>query len=126
MEVNNLNQLFDHLIKDEESDIQTKHVINGDVSLLIAELKAGKKLPAHYHTKGGEIYQVISGKGCIELGQLSEDNRIEWNETFDLQAGDILEIEPLVVHRLLGGSEDLRLIFITPPSHLGEDRIFVD
>lgn len=69
---------------------------------------------------------MISGKGCIELGQLSEDNRIEWNETFDLQAGDILEIEPLVVHRLLGGSEDLRLIFITPPSHLGEDRIFVD
>lgn len=34
--------------------------------------------------------------------------------------------QPHQVHRLSGGAEDLRLIFFTPPSHLGDDRIFIN
>jgi mannose-6-phosphate isomerase-like protein (cupin superfamily) len=126
MKLHNLNELFGHLIKDEASDIQTLAVIQGDTSLLIAELKAGKKLPAHYHTRGSEIYQVLSGQGRVELGQLNGDNTIRWEYAFDLRAGDVFEVYPHQVHRLSGGAEDLRLIFFTPPSHLGDDRIFIN
>jgi mannose-6-phosphate isomerase-like protein (cupin superfamily) len=125
MDINNVNKIFGGLIMDEESDIQTRQIVHGDVSLIVAELKAGKKLPAHYHTKGSEIYQVISGNGHIELGQLLESGLVEWLDASEIKPGDILEVKPYVVHRLLGGEEDLRLVFITPPSHLGEDRIFI-
>ena len=125
MELYNLEQLFSQLIKDEESDIQTRRVTQGSMSLIVAELKAGRKLPAHYHTKDAEIYQVISGQGRMALGRLLDGERVEWDKIFELKAGDILEVAPFIVHSLQGGNEDLRLIFITPPSHLGDDRIFV-
>jgi mannose-6-phosphate isomerase-like protein (cupin superfamily) len=125
MNIHNLNESFDRLVKDEKSDIQTCQVIEGELSLLIAELKAGKKLPAHYHTCGSEIYQVLSGEGRVELGERCENSTIHWNEAFDLRAGDVFEVKAGRVHCLSGGDEDLRLIFFTPPSHLGEDRIFI-
>ena len=125
MELFNLDQIFGQLVKDEESDIQTRQVTQGPMSLIVAELKAGRKLPAHYHTKDSEIYQVVSGRGCMALGHLLDDEHVEWDQTFDLKKGDILEVAPFTVHSLQGGGEDLRLIFITPPSHLGDDRIFI-
>jgi len=93
--------------------------------LIIAELKSGRKLPAHYHVHGDEIYQVLSGRGCMEVGELYENESVRWIESLELKSGDVIKIEPMAVHRLSGGNEDLRLIFVTPPSHLGEDRIFI-
>lgn len=126
MEIKNINQLFDHLVKDEKSDIQMLKLTDGIMSLLIAELKAGKKLPAHYHNKGTEIYQILSGEGKIELGELS-CGTIIWNDNLHVKAGDIFEVLPKVVHRLSNDSgEVLRMIFFAPPSHLcDEDRTFI-
>lgn len=125
MEIFNTSQLFSQLKPDPESDIQMLKLIDGTMSLLIAELKAGKKLSAHYHNEGTEIYQILSGEGIIELGKLS-DKTIIWNKSFTVNTGDIFEIEPNIVHRLSNdGTDVLRLIFLAPPSHLDEDRVFL-
>ena len=126
MEIQNVNQLFDQLVKDEKSDIQMLKLTDGTMSLLLAELKADKKLPAHYHNEGTEIYQILSGEGKIEMGELSGGTVI-WKDSFTIKAGDIFEVMPKVVHRLSNDSgEVLRMIFFAPPSHLcDEDRTFI-
>lgn len=126
MQKQNINRLFDSLVDDPESDIRTTEVIHGSSSLWLAELKAGKKLPAHYHSEGVEIYQVLAGEGTIDLGQHTADDSVIWKQSLSLQAGDVLEVPADVVHRLTGGEQDLRLIFFTPPSHLGDDRFFIN
>lgn len=126
MQINNIHNLFNRLVKDEKSDVHTLEVIHGSMSLWIAELKAGKILPAHYHNDGIEIYQVLDGQGNIELGDLSVDKSVTWKNDINLQPGDILEIKPGVVHRLIGGKKNLKLIFFAPPSHLDSDRVFLD
>jgi mannose-6-phosphate isomerase-like protein (cupin superfamily) len=77
MEKFNIRVSFDQLEQDKESDIQILELIKGSTSFLIAELKAGKKLPTHYHNKGAEIYHVLSGIGKMEIGTLSGANRYE-------------------------------------------------
>ena len=61
----------------------------------------------------------------IELGQ-GDGTSVAWNASFLIKAGDVFEVPPAMVHKLSNpGIEALRLIFFTPPSHLGEDRLFV-
>lgn len=125
MEKFNVNLLFNQLKQDLKSDIQMLKLIDGTMSLLIAELKAGKKLSAHYHNEGTEIYQILVGKGSIELGELSGDT-IVWNDSFTVNPGDIFEVKPKIVHKLSNNStEVLQIIFFTPNSHLDEDRVFL-
>lgn len=125
MEIFNTKKLFGSLAQDEKSDIQIKKVTDGFMAVYIAELKAGKKLSAHYHKEGVEIYQILDGEGIIEIGTLSGDTVI-WNGSYEVTAGDVFEVAPKMVHRLSNhDTKDLLLIFFTTASHLGEDRIFV-
>ncbi|HYF81940.1 MAG TPA: cupin domain-containing protein [Clostridia bacterium] len=125
MEVFNIYQMFSQLIQDEKSDIQVLKLTDGIMSMLIAELKAGKKLSAHYHNEGVEIYQIFEGEGNVELGKLSGDT-ILWDNSYTVKTGDVFEVQPKMVHRLSNNSDKvLRIIFFAPPSHLGEDRIFI-
>jgi len=125
MEIFNTKKLFGSLEQDEKSDIQIKKVTDGIMAVYIAELKAGKKLSAHYHNEGVEIYQILDGEGIIEIGKLSGDT-ILWDGSYEVNAGDVFEVAPKMVHRLSSHDmKDLRLIFFTTDSHLGEDRIFV-
>jgi mannose-6-phosphate isomerase-like protein (cupin superfamily) len=95
------------------------------MAVYIAELKAGKKLSAHYHKEGVEIYQILDGEGIIEIGKLSGYTTL-WDGSYEVRPGDVFEIAPKMVHRLSNhGWKELRLIFFTTPSHLGEDRIFI-
>ena len=126
MEVFNINQSFSHLKQDEKSDIQILKLTDGIMSMLIAELKAGKKLSAHYHNEGAETYQVFEGEGNVELGKLSGDT-VQWESNFTVKAGDVFDVPPKMVHRLSNNSDKaLRIIFFAPPSHLGEDRTFIN
>lgn len=121
----NISVSFDQLQQDKKSDIQILELIKGNTSLLIAELKAGKTLSTHYHNEGSEIYHILSGKGKMEIGTLSGTN-VVWNECFDIMPDDVFEIKPKVIHRLSNdGDENLKIVFITPPSHLDGDRIFL-
>ncbi len=125
MEIRNLGQLLGQLVKDEKSDIQMLRLSDDVLSLFVARLSAGKKLPAHYHRQGSEIYQILAGDGCFELGALSEQG-VNWETRVDVGAGDIFEVPAGKVHRLSGGSQDLQLVFFTPSTHLGDDRIFIE
>lgn len=126
MKVVNINGCFGDLIQDEKSDIQTLKIIDSEMSMIIAELKPEKILSAHYHTSGSEIYQVLEGEGAMETGALA-GGEICWEDHCQLKAGDVFEILPKVVHRLSNTSKNpLRLIFLTPPSHLSDDRIFIE
>lgn len=125
MEIFNLNEMFGSLKQDEKSDIQIKKVTNGAVAVFVAELKAGKKLAAHYHNEGDEIYQIMEGEGMIEIGELSASGVI-WKRSCDVKAGDVFEVAPKMIHRLSNNSaNNLRLIFFTPSTHLGENRVFI-
>lgn len=126
MEVLNINGMFSQLKQDPKSDIQTLRIIEGETALVIAELKPMKKLGAHYHTSGAEIYHVLSGAARMEIGELAEDG-IRWLQDFSLESGDVLAVDPYAVHRLSNtGDNPVRLIFFASPSHLSdEDRIFV-
>ena len=125
MEKLNIDAWFKQLAQDAKSDIQLRELIKGDPSFFIAELKPGKRLPAHYHSEGSEIYHVLAGKGEMELGILT-GSEVVWRKTLDITPNDILEVKPGIVHRLANdGNDNLRLAFITPPSHLGDDRIFI-
>ena len=125
MEKFNIKNLFEQLHQDEKSEIQTLELIKGSRSFLIAELKPGKTLAAHYHNDGSEIYHILSGRGKMETGSLS-CSEVIWNKEVDLVPNDVFEIKDKVVHRLSNdGEENLKIVFITPPSHLGGDRIFI-
>ena len=126
MKVVNINGCFGDLVQDEKSDIQTLKIIDSEMSLMIAELKPEKKLSAHYHTSGSEIYQVLEGEGAMETGAFIE-GAVCWEDRCQLKAGDVFEILPNIVHRLANTSKNsLRLIFLTPPSHLFDDRFFIE
>ena len=125
MQVHKLETVFAQLGQDVRSDIQMLKLTDGAMVLYAAELKAGKKLPAHFHCDGSEVYQILDGDGIFELGQW-DGLQVLWSERLPVKTGDILEVQAGRIHRLSGGAEDLRMIFFTPPSHLGEDRIFID
>jgi len=124
MEIRNLHNLLGNLVKDEKSDIQVMRLTEDVLSIYLARLSAGKKLPAHYHTHGSEVYQILAGDGHFELGSREGDG-VQWTLDRAVKAGDIFEVPEGAVHRLTGGSEDLQLIFFTSPTHLGGDRIFL-
>ena len=125
MEKLNIKFSFDQLKKDSASDIELLKLIDGETSMFIAELKPGKTLPGHYHTEGSEIYLILSGTGKMETGALIKDG-VNWETCFEIKKDDVFEIEPKCVHRLSNdGKDNLKIVFITPPSHLGDDRIFI-
>lgn len=125
MEKLNINSSFNQLNQDEKSDIELLKLINGKTSFLIAELKPGKTLPAHYHNEGSEIYHILSGTGKMETGEAS-GSKVVWEECHEISAGDVFEIKSTVVHRLSNeGKDSLKIVFVTPPSHLGSDRFFI-
>ncbi|MHC1719434.1 MAG: cupin domain-containing protein [Clostridiaceae bacterium] len=125
MKIQNINLLFASLIQDEKSDVQMLPLTEGAMSLILAELKTNKKLPAHYHSEGTEIYQIISGEGTVEFGELQNGN-VLWGDRLKIKEGDVFEVMPYIVHRLSNyGNEVLRMIFFAPSSHMGSDRTFI-
>jgi len=124
VDICNVNQLLGSLVKDEKSDIQVMKLTDDVLSLFLARLTAGKKLAAHYHNEGKEIYQILVGDGIFEMGEKTGDG-VQWTISQPVTTGDIFEVPAGAVHRLSGGTEDLQLIFFTSPSHLNEDRFFL-
>jgi mannose-6-phosphate isomerase-like protein (cupin superfamily) len=120
-----LETVFSQLSQDVKSDIQMLKLTDGAMALFAAKLKAGKMLPAHYHRVGSEVYQILDGDGIFELGQW-DGLKVVWSDRLPVRAGDIFEVQPGWVHLLSGGGEDLRMIFFAPPSHLGDDRCFIE
>jgi len=96
-------------------------------SLYGAEISPYKKLAAHYHESGIEIYQIVDGYGTMFTGNHAcNDNVTTWNKPLKVNKGDCFTINEGEAHQLLNNSDNkLIVIFGSPKSHLSTDRIVI-
>ncbi len=83
-----------------------------DVSIARARVKLGVTTSWHRLKKTVERYYIISGKGSVEIGELSPEEVTE---------GDIVIIPPMCRQRITNiGTEDLIFLAICTPRFLDE------
>lgn len=126
--VKNLSDLLQSLKTDDAVGIKVGHLAGDDsFSFFGAEIDAGKSVSAHYHEKGIEIYNIVSGSGSMNIGHLNGDGQVEWTQRFDVKTGDCFTINPGQVHQLKNaGNGKLVAIFGCGKHHLSTDRFMVE
>jgi mannose-6-phosphate isomerase-like protein (cupin superfamily) len=77
--------------------------VAGELSLKELHVKPGEKLSRQLHPFNTELYYVLQGEGCVELGSQSEF-------THALRAGNVLRLPPLAVHRLIAAETGIVII----------------
>jgi mannose-6-phosphate isomerase-like protein (cupin superfamily) len=120
----NIKDVLAGSVIDEAVGIKVTHM-QGDekVSLYVAEVAAGKGINAHYHRNGSEIYFIEEGCGTMKLGDLTDGEKVEWTEIFDVVKGDCLTIKPGQVHSLINkGSGSMIVIVGCAMANLSTDR----
>jgi mannose-6-phosphate isomerase-like protein (cupin superfamily) len=96
---------------------------NISFGMYVTEVLPGKKVSAHYHQEGGEVYEIIRGKGMLYTAPSESPSH---HTATAVNAGDFFNIDAKVVHQLVNtGDESLIIIFGCPGTHLGLDRIVV-
>ena len=84
-----------------------------------------KKVGAHFHNSGIEIYHIVSGNGKMHTGFIN-NGMVDWAEAVEIKSRDCFTISEKEVHQLENtGAERLVALFICRTSHLGDDRIIV-
>lgn len=93
--------------------------------LFVTNILPGKKVGAHYHQQGVEIYGIMQGSGQLYTSkQIDENNRCSQITSTPVKSGDFFNINAQTAHQLVNtGNEPLVLIFGCPPSHLDSDRV---
>lgn len=100
---------------------------NALFSLIAAEIAPNRKVGAHFHRSGIEIYQIVTGEGLMYLGKPGRDGRADWIPPFKLRKGDCFTVEEGTVHQLYNTSDEKMIaIFGCPESHLSTDRVAVE
>jgi mannose-6-phosphate isomerase-like protein (cupin superfamily) len=93
------------------------------LSLLAAEIEAGKMINPHYHKLSIEVYFVEDGIGTMKLGNLTDSGGVEWTEVFEVKKGDCFMIEKGQVHSLVNNGEGRLLLVVgCPMSNITTDR----
>ena len=127
-----LNNLYERIASaglDEAVGIRLAYLTGDDeFSLYGAEIGPYKRLAAHYHKSGIEIYQIVEGNGTMFTGNHDcKDNVTTWNKPLKVKKGDCFTIIEGEAHQLLNNSDsNLVVIFGSPKSHLSTDRIVVN
>ena len=96
--------------------------------IFVTEILPGKKIGAHYHQKGIEIYGILQGEGTLNTADpIPEKNLCQNIKSIAVKTGDFFNINSGIAHQLKNtADEPLILIFGCPPDHLNSDRILVD
>lgn len=95
-------------------------------TLFAAEIGAHKRVGAHFHAAGPEIYQIVEGRGEMHIGKPRGDGQIEWLATATVQKGDCFTVQEGEVHQLINDHDErLIALFGCPKSHLSTDRTMV-
>ena len=99
---------------------------NDDFTFFAAEIGPRKRVGAHYHDQGAEIYQIVEGQGVIHIGKPTGEGRTNWISATAVKKGDCFTIQSGEVHQLINDN-DARLValFGCPKSHLSTDRTMV-
>lgn len=127
IEVNNIYKALEKAKKDEAVGIKIIKLSGDDqFALYAAEIDGYKKVGAHYHTKGNEIYQIVEGRGKMYTG-LPKAKEVDWQEPLEVNKGDCFTISENQAHQLVNtDAEKLIIMFICPYTHLSTDRIIVN
>ena len=97
-----------------------------EFSLFGAEIGPFKKVGAHYHSSGLEIYQIVEGSGIMHLGIPENNNNVTWTKSFTVTKGDCFTVNEGEVHQLINANDSkLLAIFGGKKSHLSTDRTLV-
>ncbi|MFA6251540.1 MAG: cupin domain-containing protein [Candidatus Paceibacterota bacterium] len=128
MENFQIKNIFDNISKgemDQVAGIKITHLAGGeDLSFYLAEIESHKKINAHYHADGTEIYQIFEGSGEIRISK--NENTNHWDIKKIVKKGDCFSVQEGEVHQLVNtGEEKLILLFACPKSHLSNDRTVV-
>jgi quercetin dioxygenase-like cupin family protein len=101
----------------------------GDTKIMVGvvELQPGRKMEAHVHNNGIEIFHTLKGRGEVYTGS-QEGEIVFWNDPLKIKAGDVFSIEPGMVHQLrnLSDKQSLFLTFSCPLSHFCADLTLVE
>lgn len=97
---------------------------NEEFGMYVTEILPNKKVNAHYHQTGVEIYSILTGLGTLYTALLNHINEPIKIQTKTVAAGDFFNINPGVIHQLKNtGDKPLILVFGCPASHLSSDRV---
>lgn len=123
---NNLYKLLETAVIDEKVGIAVIHISgNDDVSVYAASIEKGRKITPHYHSKGSEVYTIISGSGKMKLGK-NIGGKVTWQNEFEIEAGDCFTVNEGIVHQLINtGDDKIIALFSCSKVHLGSDRHIV-
>ena len=79
MKITNIYEALKDAKKDEAVGIRSIRLSgDDDFALYAAQIDRFKRIGAHYHTKGMEIYQVVEGQGKMHIGILQAGEAVEW------------------------------------------------
>jgi mannose-6-phosphate isomerase-like protein (cupin superfamily) len=126
--VTNLYEKIENAKLDDVVGIRVAHLTgNEEFSFFGAEIAPRKKVGAHYHTSGIEIYQILEGNGTMHIGISDENNDVKWHNSLSVKKGDCFTVNEGEVHQLVNENNN-RLIAIVgcPKSHLSTDRTVVE
>lgn len=113
---------------DREVGIRIVKVTGDNLMALLyaAELGPHRRVTAHYHRAGSEIFQIVHGEGKIYTGVPSSDDVVAWNTTVDVRSGDCFTVPQGEVHQLENtGSLPMIAMIACPSAHIGHDRFIV-
>ena len=95
-------------------------------TLFAAEIGPHKRVGAHFHGAGLEIYQIVEGRGDMHVGKPIGDGQTAWRAAAAVQKGDCFTVQEGEVHQLINDhDEPLIALFGCPKSHLSTDRTMV-
>jgi quercetin dioxygenase-like cupin family protein len=97
---------------------------NETFGMYVTEILPNKKVTAHYHQEGIEIYSILAGNGMLYTASPNRQNEPTYIQEKAVKTGDFFNIEPGVIHQLVNlGQDPLILVFGCPGSHLSSDRV---
>jgi mannose-6-phosphate isomerase-like protein (cupin superfamily) len=125
--VTNLYEKIENAKLDDVVGIRVAHLTGSDeFSLFGAEIAPRRKVGAHYHKSGIEIYQIVEGNGIMHTGMPDDNNNVNWHNSMRVKKGDCFTVNEGQVHQLVNENDSkLIVIFGCPKSHLSTDRIVV-
>ncbi|MFZ5643688.1 MAG: cupin domain-containing protein [Bacillota bacterium] len=131
MEEKRIGNLYEQIAAaklDPAVGIRIAHLTGSEsFSFFGAEIAPHKRIAAHYHKSGEEIYLLIEGEGIMYTGKPDMSGKVEWNPPLILKKGDSFTISQGEVHQLFNDSDNrIIVVFGCPASHLSTDRIIVE
>ncbi|MCX7708793.1 MAG: hypothetical protein N2484_02970 [Clostridia bacterium] len=125
---NNLYDMISSAELDPQVGIRIAHLTGDDsFSLFGAEISPYRKIAAHYHHVGPEIYQIIEGDGTMYTGKVTVAGDVDWNPPFHIKTGDCFTISEGEVHQLHNSSgHKMIVVFGCSKTHITTDRSIVN